>query len=462
MMGWRMENRLFRSPSPRLTLAIIILLHCQVGARHDCRPVHFQVYSMSSLIPFGLMVLALLSTVPARSAAQEKTPQEIENLAKALVPKLGDAKYKEREAASQELLNLGPDALKVVDEGRKNPDPEIAARCESLYPRFRLLDLDRRMVVFAADSEGRIENTFPLGATYEQICGKDENARKFFIEICENNLELLDDAANAPQRMGEAYFDLSNVIQYLRNPSASVPAGAPVDSTLSVTEIAAMFLIGADEKIGPLIDEANRKQPNRDNFQPLVRLFWQPKFQSAVIDVNSGRYLRKLLFAWAKRRNGAGTIYNVLTTLERLVETEGAKLQNDPDTLGFVVDVAVSPSENNGVNNGLAMTLMAGIINKDQIPFIEEKFFKDERTLTEVEIEVDGQKKNVEIRVCDYALWICLKLRGQSFQDYGFDILDPRRELNAYSFAGFTKDETRRAAFKKFEEWRKANPIQKD
>jgi hypothetical protein len=55
-----------------------------------------------------------------------------------------------------------------------------------------------------------------------------------------------------------------------------------------------------------------------------------------------------------------------------------------------------------------------------------------------------------------------LKLRGQSFQDYGFDILDPRRELNAYSFAGFTKDETRRAAFKKFEEWRKANPIQKD
>ncbi len=60
------------------------------------------------------------------------------------------------------------------------------------------------------------------------------------------------------------------------------------------------------------------------------------------------------------------------------------------------------------------------------------------------------------------ALWICLKLSGQSFQDYGFDILDPRRELNAYSFAGFTKDETRTAAFKKYAEWRKANPIQQD
>jgi hypothetical protein len=105
---------------------------------------------------------------------------------------------------------------------------------------------------------------------------------------------------------------------------------------------------------------------------------------------------------------------------------------------------------------------MAGIINKDQIPLIEEKFFKDERMLTDVEIEVDGQKKNVEIRVSDYALWICLKLSGQSFQDYGFDILDPRRELNAYSFAGFTKDETRRAAFKKYTEWRKANPVQQD
>jgi|GEM_PF-6881052 len=31
-----------------------------------------------------------------------------------------------------------------------------------------------------------------------------------------------------------------------------------------------------------------------------------------------------------------------------------------------------------------------------------------------------------------------------------------------WMYARFTKDETRKAAFKKYEEWRKANPVKKD
>jgi hypothetical protein len=34
--------------------------------------------------------------------------------------------------------------------------------------------------------------------------------------------------------------------------------------------------------------------------------------------------------------------------------------------------------------------------------------------------------------------------------------------ITNWQFCGFTKDETRQAAFKKYEEWRKANPITKD
>jgi hypothetical protein len=421
---------------------------------------------MKSLIPCLLMVVVLLFAASARSAEQEKTPPEIENLAKEFVRKLGNPKFQEREAAYRELANLGLDARQAIEEGLKNPDLEIRIRCEALYPLIRVLDLKRRVEVFASDQEGRGENTLPLGATYEKICGKDENARKFFIELCLNNLQLFDDAAADPQKMGEAYFDLSNEIQY-RDDTSPAPPDAPVDvgdDTLYVTKIAAMLLIGADETIGPIIAEANRTQPNRDNGQPLARLIWQTPFRSALIDVNKGRDFRKLLFAWAKRCNDGGTaIYVVLDTLQQLIKTEGANLQDDPDTLEFVVDVAGSAADNSGVNSGVAMMVMADLVKKDQIPFIEKKFFKDERKLSDVDFQFNDQTKaKVEIRVCDYALWICLKLSGQSFQDYGFDILDPRRELNAYSFAGFTKDETRKTAFQKYAEWRNANPIDKD
>lgn len=75
----------------------------------------------------------------------------------------------------------------------------------------------------------------------------------------------------------------------------------------------------------------------------------------------------------------------------------------------------------------------------------------------------DGTKITVETRGCDYALAICVKLSGQSFQEYGFDILGSHSDkFDNWENAGFTKDETRKAAFKKYEEWRKANPIPKD
>jgi len=45
----------------------------------------------------------------------------------------------------------------------------------------------------------------------------------------------------------------------------------------------------------------------------------------------------------------------------------------------------------------------------------------------------------------------------------GFDILGSQSDMfNSWIYAGFTKDETRKAAFKKYEQWRKANLINKD
>ena len=94
----------------------------------------------------------------------------------------------------------------------------------------------------------------------------------------------------------------------------------------------------------------------------------------------------------------------------------------------------------------------------------EENFLKDNTTLlAAVGFDVKGSTKiTVETRACDYALAICVKLSGQSFQDYGFDILGPHSQVSeSWIYAGFTKDETRKAALKKYAEWRKANPIKK-
>ncbi len=414
---------------------------------------------MKSLIPCLLTVVLWLSAVPTSSAEQEGTPPEIENVAQELVRKLGNAKFQEREAASRELTNLGLDARQAIEEGCKNPDPEIAARCESLIPLLRMLELQRRVEEFAADQEGRLENTLPLGATYEKICGKDENARKFFVELCRNNLQMFDDAANNPQRTGEVYFGLAYKIVN-RSDGISCPA----------TEGATLLLLAADENIGPSIDEANTKQEKGGdrNYQRLIGIFWTPEYEAMMIDPNNGRYFRKLLFAWAKRLPEPLAMQSFLFFIQDMINKQIMNLQSDSDALEFLMHFAASTtSRGMPFQKVTAMSMVAGsnMSKNDQLAYFEEKLLKDETILrSEVEFDLnDGTKLTVETRACDYALAICVKLSGQSFQEYGFDILGSHSDkFDSWEYAGFTKDETRKAAFKKYEEWRKANPIQKD
>lgn len=416
---------------------------------------------MKMLIPGLVSVVALLSAVPAQSVETEKTPQEIENLAVELVRKLGQPKFNEREAASRELENLGLGARKAIEEGLKNPDPEIAIRCALLIPKLRMLDLKRSIEVLAADKEGRMANTLPLGAAYEKICGKDESARKLYIELCRNHLQLLDDAANNPQATGEAYFALFNGIEDRGNGVLS--PGSEGSSLL----LGALLLIGAEEKIALSIDEANRQRPKNDrSYQRLIGIIWNPKCEAAINDANNGRYFRKLLFAWAKRLPEPIAVTSFTFFVRDTIRKHPTKQLSDPDTLEYLMDLAVSTSPQRVHQKGEAMSMVAvaNVSENDRIRFFEGTLFKDQTTLAPSSLfDGKGPKIRVETRACDYALAVCVKLTGQSFEDYGFDILGPHSEMfESWLYAGFTNDETRQAAFKKYEEWRKANPIKKD
>jgi hypothetical protein len=414
---------------------------------------------MKSLITCLVAVVVWLSAAPDRSPGQEIVPQQFENLANDLVRKLGAPTFEEREAASRELANLGLKVSKAIEEGRKNPDPEIRYRCKLLYQKICTLELKRRVEMFAADREGRIENTLPLGANFEKICGKDENARKYFVELCKNHLPLLDYAANNPTTMGETFIELISEIEKSGKGALSPD-----------TEFAALLLIAADERIGPLIVEANSNQLKGGdrNYQRFIGLIWTPKYEAVIGDANSGRYFRKLLFAWAKRLPEPLAMSSFLFFVRDMIKKQVMNLQSDSDALEFLMDLAVSPSERGlPYHKGEAMSMVAAASSSknERIAYFEKKLFKDETILQPIvgfEFK-DSTKISVETRACDYALAVCVKLSGQSFKDYGFDILGVQSEMfENWMYAGFTKDETRKAAFKKYEEWRKANPIKND
>lgn len=357
---------------------------------------------MKTAIPCLVSVLVLLSAAPVRSAAPEKNPQEIENVAKELVRKLGGDGFQEREAASRELEKLGLGALKALKEGLDNPDLEIRARCQRLYPRIRILDLERRLEELAADKEGRIANTLPLGTTFEKICGKDANARKFYIELCKSQLQFLDAAVNDPKAMGEVYF--ARCIEMENRPKGGLP---PV----SAQEILAMLLIGSDDKIGSFIDEAMRKQPDLGYYHPLSPIFLQPAFQNAFIDASTGPMFRKVTFEWAKRRNDLRknakmkTQYCVAIAIPQIAQQQGGRFVVDKDTIEFIFDAAVSDYQQETFMRGEALVALNSVAKKEHAPWIEDKLFKVETKLQDnLYRRINGKLIVIETQIRDYAL----------------------------------------------------------
>jgi hypothetical protein len=59
--------------------------------------------------------------------------------ARALVEKLNDDSIEAREAASRDLLKLGPSVIPVLEANLKRKEPEIAARCSALIERLRTI-----------------------------------------------------------------------------------------------------------------------------------------------------------------------------------------------------------------------------------------------------------------------------------------------------------------------------------
>jgi hypothetical protein len=226
---------------------------------------------MKTLIPILVSVMALMSAVPARSADNEKTPQEIENLAKELVLKLGNPSFREREAANRDLVKLGPGALKAIDDGRKSSDTEIRTRCERLYPRVRRLDLERRIEKFLADKDGEFDHDVPLLKVFRGKLGAGDKSRALYVDIMKSlpNAELFDAVAGGDAGGGRAIADRR--CRMWNDCQRFLPWNAPTRRQPPLADIAALqfaeWLVPSDSipKTGPwdpIIGQLMGEQPS--------------------------------------------------------------------------------------------------------------------------------------------------------------------------------------------------------
>lgn len=391
---------------------------------------------MKRFIALGMLFSfsAALNSAEPSSAAKSPTPEQIK--AAELVRDLGDARYKVREVAARELKKLGRVAKPALQEGMKSNDPEIWNRCIQLLPEVLALDLKARVDAFLADTEGKQKHELPMMEAFQKVVGGEPAARKLYADIVRNNASFLEDCEMNPKLAGEKYnVRATELHQSLFGPWN----GIGTRPQLQAADLAALFLVGADAEISKTI-------PNT-NVNPVSNFLWQPQFQNALKNGDQATAYRKLFFAWAEHRTDVNSVSQTLSVVQNNNLKEG---------LDFAIKVMKSKDQQIW-SRAQAMTVVGKMGNKDHVAAFES-MFDDKTQVTAI------QWNNVQLQtqINDIGLAMAAQLSGQQAKDYGFDALQTQPSLIfAYHYLGFSTDEKRVTAFKKWAEYKAAQDKKK-
>ena len=389
---------------------------------------------MKCLFVFGAMFLTGMviaaETSPATPPAPTLSPEALKAID--LVRDLADARYKVRELAAKELKKLGRHAKPALLDGMKSSDPEVWNRCAQLLPEVMAADLKARVDGFLADTEGKLKHDLPMMESFQKIAGNDIASRKLFVDMVKTNANFLEACEQNPKLAGEKY----NVrAQELQQQLWGPWSGMGARPQLIASDVAALFLVGADPEMSKGITTTN-------NVNVVSNFLWQQPFQNALRSGEQAVAFRKVFFAWAELRTDVNSVSQTLSVIQNLNLKEG---------LEFAVRTMKSKDQQIWTR-AQAMTCVGKMGDKTHLPSMEA-MFEDKTQVTNIQ----WNNVNISTQLNDIALAMAIHLSGQAHKDYEFDALKTQPGLLwAYHYLGFSAEDKRIAAFKRYADWQAA------
>jgi hypothetical protein len=381
-----------------------------------------KVLLMNSLSLAFSLSLALLAADPALPAAPAA-----ENNAFDLVRRLGSESYRERELASEQLLKLGLAARPALEQGLTDADLEIRHRCEDILPAVMEVDFKNRIAAFLADKDGKGDYNVPQWRYFRKVAGSDPAARQLFCEMLQGDtLSLLRDCSDHAGREGEV---LERYLRHLQQKMYQPFAGRP-PGQFGRAELAAVLFIGGldpastGRQLGPYI---------------ICNMLYQQAARNAVLDGPAAPVLKTLLLRWMRNQTNEQVVMQLGQIIQNLNLKEGqtflAEVIKEKRVRGFILaHVVIS---------------LARVGGKEQVPVLES-LLSDETTLGRIQLNTLAGDTQIK----DVALGMLVHLTGQSHKDYGFSFLAEQPALLwAPNYLGFSTQQQREAAHKKWKDW---------
>lgn len=365
-----------------------------------------------SLLPLFALVLA--TPAIAGSAGDEKTPEQ-------LVQQLGDARFIERQLATEELTRRGLSALEAVRAGTEHSDPEIRFRSRSVLRAIRHLERQRLINAFIAGLEVETADELPGWTDFKRIAGEAANDRTLFVQMLEAEWAFLDAVYQSDATLTSSL--LANRCQSLKTMQSRRPI-----KPITIGNLAALVLVAAREDVA------------LGNQSYLMHLLYSNSDLDRAMKAGTYREaLRKLMGAVVGKYSVDGTLVQRLNFALKYSLAEGVVPARKvlADRLGAPHD------------RQYAILVLTKLGEEKDEMLIDAML--DDSGVVASHHRVNNVKITTQVR--DIALAALVHKAGKQFKDYGM----PRARLNptnvlSQATVGFTSEAAREEAIAK---WRR-------
>jgi hypothetical protein len=379
-----------------------------------------------------LVVVALCSAAPAQSTGTATEP-----VIRRLIRQLGADDFDQRQTAAERLIEIGPDALPLLEEAHEQSADEIRSRAGRLVQQLVREHHERGLALLLTRAQEPAPAGLPGWDEFARIAGDAPEARQLFATMLRLEPGLMGLIGGDSERLRAEVDARLGEWQYLAVQSNARHA--------SVETVAVLLL-------ATLADDTDRSAPSPQRGVFIGRMMTPslsmilpallkqgPFWQAARAEEPAAAPLRRLLAEWVQRptvapaaeRMQIGSIF----TLAECVTPARQLMQEGTDDRRSLES---------------ALLLLARYGTLELVPELESRL-DDETVLTTSTIR--GVKS--ETRIQDAALLAVVLLTKQEPKEYGF-LNVAEHDIHGYSqtSAKLESDAARTKAQTQWRKWR--------
>ncbi len=360
------------------------------------------------------------------NAANPNAVTETESTVKALIEKLASTRFSDRQQASKELMDVGPEAVQFIEAAASISTGETQQRLLVILPQLRKRLFDDQLDAFLEHPSVELAERLPQWSRFEKLAGHDVDALAIFGQILSAERRLFAARLFAPNELSAMLETRSAEIEKL--------CDGVLDEEFPIASVASVMLLGSEL-------ETRLRRATSTNISSALD---DPRFSQLITDGEHADTLRAIAEVWISRAGQPGV------AAERpLLFSMKHKLP-----AGRTVAIRIIESRSSRPDMTYSLLCLASLTSVDDLPLIES-LFDNQTVLWPQRGQIVQQQDpgappfdtNYKVQTRDVALAAAAHLRRISPSEVGMKARDNEITVFSGDSIGFTSEEARTKAF---------------